>query len=272
MTDAALDLAAITQVQQRVWSDGDFAKVGTLHQIVGERLCATAQVLPGERVLDVACGAGNTAIAAARRFTEVVGLDFVPQLLERGRQRAEAEGLEIEFIEGDAQEMPFDDASFDVVLSTFGAMFAPDQQRTADELLRVCRPGGRIGMSSWTPDGVVGGGMFATISKHAPPPPGIDPPALWGTEERVRELFGENISDLTVHPRIAELVYRSPEHWLEYFRTWFGPMRMAFARVGEEGAGALANDLLEVMRSHNRGGDAALVVPAEYIEVVATRA
>jgi ubiquinone/menaquinone biosynthesis C-methylase UbiE len=269
MTDAALDLRAVTQVQRQVWSKGDFAKIGNRAQIVGEHLCETVDLRSGERVLDVACGSGNTALAASRRFGDVVGVDYVPGLLAHGRERAAAEGLEVEFVEGDAQELPFEDASFDVVLSTFGAMFAPDQPRTAAELMRVCRPGGRIGMSNWTPDGLV---FFSIIAKHAPPPPGIDPPTLWGTEERVRELFGDGIAELRIEPCTLTFRYRSPEHWLEYFRAYFGPIMMAFERVGEEGAAALEADLLEGMRANNRGGNGALVMPGSYVEVVATRA
>ena len=272
MTEAAPDLESVTQLQQTAWSAGDFAKIGNRAQIVGERLCETVDLLSVERVLDVACGSGNTALAAARRFAEAVGVDYVPELLARGRERAAAEGLEVEFVEGDAQALPFDDASFDVVLSTFGAMFAPDQERTARELLRVCRPGGRIGMANWTPEGLIGGGMFGVMAKHAPPPPGLSRPSEWGTEERLRELLGEGISDLRLEPRTINFRARSPEHWLEYFRTYFGPIKMAFARVGEEGAPALEAELLELMRTHNRAGDRALVAPAEYVEVVATRA
>src|SRR3954451_11350827 len=182
------DLQAVTRVQQQVWSTGDFAKIGNRAQIVGEHLCETVDLLSVERVLDVACGSGNTALAAARRFAEVVGVDYVPALLAHGRERTAAEGLEIEFVEGDAQALPFADASFDVVLSTFGAMFAPDQPKTAKELLRVCRSGGRVGMANWTPEGFVGQ-MFAIVAKHAPPPVKLDPPPLWGTEARLRDLF-----------------------------------------------------------------------------------
>jgi ubiquinone/menaquinone biosynthesis C-methylase UbiE len=269
MADATPDLQAVTQVQQQVWSQGDFAKIGNRAQIVGERICEAVEVLPGERVLDVACGSGNAALAASRRFADAVGVDFVGELLENGRERAAAEGLEVEFVGGDAQDLPFGDASFDVVLSTFGAMFAPDQPKTAQELLRVCRPGGRIAMANWTPDGLV---FFPVLAKHAPLPPGVNPPALWGTEERLRELFGDGISDLRVQPRAFTFRYRSPEHWLEFFRAYFGPIIMAFARVGEEGAPALEADLLEVMRANNRAGDRALVLPGKYVEVVATRA
>jgi SAM-dependent methyltransferase len=272
MPDEAPDLALVTQVQQQIWSQGDFAKIGVAAQIVQEELCEAVDVLPGRRVLDVACGAGNGAIAAARRNAEGVGLDYVPALLERARERAAAEGYECEFVEGDAQALPFEDGSFDYVISTFGAMFAPDQEKTAAELLRVCRPGGKIGMANWPPRGLVGGGIFKIAAQHAPPPPGVPPPILWGTEERLRELFGDGISELTVTDRQLNFRYDSPEQWLEYFRTYFGPMITAFARLGEEGAPALERDLLELMRGANRAGDAALVAPADYVEVVAVRA
>jgi len=270
--DAPLDLGAVTQVQQQIWSRGDFAKIGTSAQAVAENLCEAIDVLPGRRVLDVACGAGNGAIAACRRNAEAVGLDYVPALLERARERAAAEGYDIEFVEGDAQALPFEDGSFDYVVSTFGAMFAPDQERTAAELVRVCKPGGKIGMANWPPRGVVGGIVFKITAEHAPPPPGILPPVLWGTEERLRELFGDDVSELTVNQRFWNFRYHSPEQWLEFFKTYFGPMITAFERVGEEGAPALEKDLLEAMREANRAGDAALVAPAEYSEVVAVRA
>jgi SAM-dependent methyltransferase len=270
--DTAPDLEALTQIQQQVWSQGDFAKIGVSAQIIQEELCEALDVLPGRRLLDVACGAGNGAIAAARRNLEAVGLDYVPALLDRARERAAAEGYEIEFIEGDAQALPFDDGSFDYVISTFGAMFAPDQEKTAAELLRVCRPGGKIGMANWPPRGLVGGGIFKITAAHAPPPPGVQPPVLWGTEERLRELFGDGISELTLNERHVNFRYNSPEAWLEFFKTFFGPMRMALARIGVEGAPAYEKDLLDSMRKANRAGDAALVAPAEYVEVVAIRA
>jgi ubiquinone/menaquinone biosynthesis C-methylase UbiE len=271
MADAP-NLEAVTQVQQQVWSQGDFAKIGVAAQIVQEELCEAIDVLPGRRLLDVACGAGNGAIAAARRQAEAVGLDYVPALLERARERAAAEGYEIEFVEGDAQALPFEDASFDYVISTFGAMFAPDQEKAAAELLRACRPGGKIGMANWPPRGLVGGGMFKVIAGHAPPPPGVPPAVLWGTEERLRELFSDGVSELTVTDRQVNFRYHSPEQWLAFFREYFGPMMMAFARVGEEGAEALERDLLDVMRKANRAGDEALVAPADYVQVVAVRA
>src|SRR3954453_10401074 len=267
-----MDFQAVTQVQQQVWSQGDFAKIGIAGQMVAEQLCEAVDLLPGQRLLDVACGAGNGAIAACRRNAEGVGLDYVPELLQRGRERAAAEGFEIEFVEGDAQALPFEDGAFDVVLSTFGAMFAPDQEKTASELLRVCRPGGKIGMANWPPRGLVGGGVFKVTAEHAAPPPGVPSPVVWGTEDRLRELFGDAVSQLSVNQRFWVFRYASPEAWLEFFKTFFGPMITAFERVGDDGAAALENDLLEVTRSANRAGDAALVAPAEYTEVVAVRA
>jgi SAM-dependent methyltransferase len=232
----SVDLEAVKRGQQHVWSQGDFAVIATTQQIVGERLCETVDVFPGDRVLDVACGSGNTAIAAARRFAEVTGVDHVPALLDRARERAAAERLEMEFVDGDAEALPFDDGTFDCVLSTFGAMFAPAQERAAGELLRVCRPGGRIGMANWTPDGFVGQMFKTTMSHLSPggPPPGVKPPPLWGTEG-------------------------------------FGPTRVAFESLGENGD-ALGADLLGLARRSSRGGERAMIVPSEYVEVLATRA
>jgi SAM-dependent methyltransferase len=268
----AVDYEAVKQVQQRTWSEGDFAMIGAPNVLVGERLCERLDVVPDERVLDVACGSGNTALAAARRaWGNTTGVDYVPDLLAHGRERAAAEGLDIDFVEGDAERLPFDDASFDVVTSTFGAMFAPNQRRTADELVRVCRPGGRIGMANWTPGGFIGG-MFMTVAKHAPPPPGLDPPPLWGTEERLRGLFGERISDLDIERRIQPMRFRSFEHFVEFYRTYFGPMKVVFERVGADGADALVADLRELVARFDRGDDRAMIAEAEYLEVVAVRA
>jgi len=266
------DLQAVTQVQQQIWSKGDFAMVANLVYNPAESLAESLDLVPGERVLDVASGSGNAALAAARRtWGNVVSSDYVPALLERGRERAAAERLEIEFVEADAQALPFDDAGFDVVMSIYGAMFAPDQQKTADELLRVVKPGGRIGMGNWCPDGAVGT-MFKTISKHAPPPPGIDSPLLWGTEERVRELFGDRISELRAERRVSRQPFRSPDHYIEFFRKYFGPTQTAYERVGTEGEGALTADLREFLTAANTAGDRAMVLEAEYLEVIATRA
>ncbi len=221
-------------------------------------------------MLDVACGSGNGAIAAARRtWADVVGADYVPALLERGRERAAAERLKIEFVEADAQDLPFEDDSFDIAMSIFGAMFAPDQRRAAAELARVVKPGGRIGMANWCPDGGVGR-MFRTIAEHAPPPPGVDSPLLWGTEERLRELFGDAITDLRVQRRVSRQGFPSAEEQIRYFRTYFGPTKVAFERVGPEGEQALHDDLMAFLDEENLAGDRALVIEADYLEVIAT--
>jgi SAM-dependent methyltransferase len=267
----AVDLDAVRQAQQRTWSEGDFAMVANLVMMPSEQLAETLEIVPGERVLDVACGSGNAALACARRsWGNVVGVDFVPALLERGRERAAAERLEVEFVEGDAADLPFGEGEFDLVTSVFGAMFAPDQEKTAAELLRVCKPGGRIGMANWTPTGGVGG-MFMTVAKHAPPPPGLNPPLLWGTEERLRELFGDGIADLRIERRISRQPFRSVDHYLDFFRTYFGPVKVAFERVGADGEKALESDLREYLAKANTAGDRALVLEAEYLEVIATR-
>jgi SAM-dependent methyltransferase len=266
------DLQAVTQVQQQIWSKGDFAMVASLVYNASENLAEALDLVPDERVLDVACGSGNGAISAARRtWGGVVGADYVPSLLERGRERAAAERLDVDFVEADAQDLPFEDASFDVAMSIYGAMFAPDQEKTAAELLRVVKPGGRIGMGNWCPDGAVGA-MFKTIAEHAPPPPGIPSPLAWGTEERVRELFGDGISELRAERRVSRQPFRSADHYIEFFRKYFGPTQMAYERVGPEGEDALTEDLRSFLESANTAGDRAMVLEADYLEVIATRA
>ncbi len=270
MNDAP-DLSAVTQIQQGIWSKGDFAMVASLVFNASESLAEALEIVPDERVLDVACGSGNGAISAARRsWGGTVGADYVPALLERGRERAAAERLEVEFVEADAQDLPFGEASFDVTMSIFGAMFAPDQPKTAAELLRVTRPGGRIGMANWTSDGNVGQ-MFQTISKHAPPPPGIESPLRWGNEDRVRELFGDAVSEISIERRISRQPFRSADHYIEFFRTYFGPTQTAYERVGPEGEEALTNDLRTFLEAANTAGDRAMVLEAEYLQVIATR-
>src|SRR6266516_5113167 len=265
----AVDLEAVGQIQQKTWSEGDFAMVAGLVMMVAEELAEALDLVPGERVLDVACGSGNGAIAAARRsWGNVVGVDFVPALLERGRERAAADRLDVELVEGDATALPVADGEFDVVISIFGAMFAADQEKAAAELLRACKPGGRIGMANWVPDGGVGK-MFMTIAKHAPPPPGVASPLLWGTEEHLRELFGDGISELRVERRASRQAFRSADHFLDFFRTYFGPTKVAFERVGPEGEEALEADLRAYLDEYNKAGDRALVLEPEYLQIVA---
>jgi SAM-dependent methyltransferase len=268
-TNQAPDLAAIKGRQQQTWASGDFAAVGATLPIVSELLCEAAELRAGERVLDVATGSGNTAIAAARRFCRVAGVDYVPALLDRARERAGTERFDIEFREGDAEAIPYADASFDAVLSTFGSMFAPDQERAARELLRVCRLGGRIGMANWTPDGFIGE-MFKVTGRHLPPPAGLAPPVLWGSEARLRELFGERIVALAVTRREFVFRYASAEHWLDFFRTYYGPTLKAFAALDAEGQARLEADLLDLAQRHNTAADS-LRIPATYLEVVATK-
>lgn len=267
-----VDFEMLRQGQQKTWSEGDFAMVAGLVMMAAEELAESLEIMPGERVLDVACGSGNGALAMARRsWAGTVGVDFVPALLERGRQRAEAERLDVEFVEGDAAELPFENASFDAVTSLFGAMFAPDQEKAAAELLRVCKSGGRIGMANWVPDGPVNS-LFVTIAKHVPPPPGMTAPVLWGSEERVRELFGDRISNLRVERRFSRQPFRSVDHYMDFFRTYFGPIKMAFERVGPDGEAALEADLRSQLEEANTASDGALVLKPEYLQVIATRA
>ncbi|HEY5195671.1 MAG TPA: class I SAM-dependent methyltransferase [Solirubrobacteraceae bacterium] len=269
MTDG-ITLETVKKAQQYMWSEGDFAAMATGIVIVGELLCEAVDVMPGERVVDVACGSGTAALAAARRGGVVTGVDYVPALLERGRERAAAERLKVDWLEGDAEALPLEDGSFDIALSTFGSMFAPDHARAAGELLRVCRPGGRIGMSNWTPDGLMGE-LFATLVKHAPPPIKIDPPGLWGVEAYLRERFGDEITGLEVTPRDFVMRAGSVDQWLGFFRENLGPLKVAFARVGEDGAQALSGDLRELIARYNRAGDGLVAAPARYLEVVAQR-
>jgi ubiquinone/menaquinone biosynthesis C-methylase UbiE len=264
------DLLAVKSRQQAIWSSGDYAVIGTTLSITGELLCEAVDLRPGQRVLDVAAGNGNATLAAARRWGDVTSTDYVAALLERGRERAMAERLPVTFREADAEQLPFDDSSFDVVLSIFGVMFTPDQEQAAGELLRVCRPGGTIGLANWTPESFIGH-VFRTIGKYVPPPPGVRSPALWGTEERLRELFGYGISELKTNRRYFVFRYRSARHWLDIFRTYYGPMLKAFAALDPAGQAGLAEDLTDLLHRFNQGGPDTLAVPSEYLEVVATR-
>jgi ubiquinone/menaquinone biosynthesis C-methylase UbiE len=266
----APDLSAIKTRQRAAWSSGDYAVVGTTLQIVGEDLCEALDLRAGSKVLDVAAGNGNVALAAARRWCDVTATDYVPALLERARQRAAADHLEMNFQEADAEALPFADASFDTVVSTFGVMFTPDQERAAAEMLRVCKPGGKIGLANWTPGGFIGQ-VFKTIGKHVAPPPGVKSPALWGTRERLAELFASNDAIVGARSRDYVFRYRSPEHWLEIFRTWYGPVLKTFGALDANGQAALRLDLLALIAQFNRSGDGTMVVPSEYLEVVVTR-
>ena len=265
-----IDLAALKSRQMAAWASGDYAVIGTTLQLVGELLAEACDLRCDERVLDVAAGNGNATLAAARRGGIVTSTDYVGQLLERGQERARAEHLQVTFQEADAEDLPFADASFDVVLSTFGVMFAPDHAKTASELARVCRPGGRIALANWTPEGFVGQ-MFKTLGRHLPPPAGAQPPPLWGTEAHLQALFGERAAQIAVTRRLFNFRYRSAAHFLEVFRTWYGPVHKAFAALPADGATVLEQDLTELLERFNRAGPQSLVVPSEYLETVITR-
>lgn len=265
-----VDLAAVKARQQGAWSSGDYAIVGTTLQIVGEELCEALDLRSGQKVLDVAAGNGNASLAAARRWCEVVSTDYVPALLERARERAEAERLAIEFREADAEELPFPDGAFDAVISTFGVMFTPDQERAASELLRVCKPGGKIGMANWTPAGFIGQ-LFKTIGRHMPPPAGVKSPALWGTRDRLAELFSSGASSIRTVERDFVFRYRSPGHWLEIFRTYYGPLHKTFGALEPQAQLALQQELLDLIGRYNRSDDGTMVVPSQYLEIVITR-
>jgi ubiquinone/menaquinone biosynthesis C-methylase UbiE len=260
------DLAVVKERQQQTWASGDFAVVASLIVLVAEQLCDTADLRAGWRVLDVATGTGNAAIAAARLGCDAVGVDYVPSLLERGRLRAEAEGLAVELLEGDAEALPFPDGSFDAVTSVFGSMFAPDHERAAAELLRVCRPGGTIALASWTPDGFIGE-LFRTVAAHVPPPAGVASPLLWGTESHLRELMGEHLSSLEVAERTFTFRFASPDDFVTCFRTWYGPTVKAFAAAPDPAA--LEADLVALAERFDRLGNGATAIPASYLEVVA---
>lgn len=269
ITPAGPDLAAVKSRQRVVWGSGNYVVIGTTFQIVGEMLCEAIDLHSNQRVLDVAAGNGNATLAAARRFAEVVSTDYVGTWLEHGRRRAEAEGLTVAFQEADAEALPFADASFDVVLSTFGVMFAPDQEKAASELRRVCRPGGKIGLASWTPDGLTGQ-VFKTIGKYLPPPPGVRSPGLWGSKPHLETLFGPGVT-IAAQNRNLMFRYKSAAHWVEIYRTYNGPVMAAFAKLDAKAGGALEADLIALLESANLAKDGTLVAPAEYLEVVVTK-
>ena len=265
----ATDLGAIKGRQQQTWASGDYSAIAARIVLVAEHLCDTADLRAGWHVLDVATGSGNAAIAAARHGCDVVGIDYVPSLLERGRARAEAEGLPVELLEGDAEALPFAERTFDAVVSVFGSMFAPDHARTASEMLRVTRPGGTIALASWTPEGFIGQ-LFRTVASHVPPPAGVQSPLLWGTEAHLRELFGDGLAALSVTERDFTFRFRSPEEFVEFFRTRYGPTLKAFAALADDDARAvLEHDLVELVRRFDRLEGDAVAIPSTYTEAIA---
>jgi SAM-dependent methyltransferase len=266
------DFTAIKGRQQQTWASGDYHMIAAIIVPTAERLADTLDLHAGESVLDVATGSGNAAIAAARRLTNVTGMDYVQSLLDRGKVRASAEGLPIAFELGDAEALPVADSAYDVVLSTFGVMFAPNQALAAQELLRVTRPGGRIGLANWTPDGWVGD-MLRTVGRHVAPPAGVQPATRWGSESGIRELFGDGVASLQMTRENFVWRFTSAEHFLDLFRSYYGPVLKAFAALDEAGQAALASDLLaSVERYAETLDDGTLLVPAEYLEVVAVKA
>jgi len=261
---------AIKTKQRAAWTAGDYSVVGVTLQIVGENLCEALDLRSGQRVLDVAAGNGNVSLAAARRFCEVTSSDYVPALLERGKQRAEIDGLVITFREADAEALPFAEASFDIVTSSFGVMFTPNQERAAAELLRVCRPGGKIGLANWTPESFIGQ-LFKTIGKHLPPPAGLKSPALWGTRDRLNDLFGPDAGSIEAAQRTYVWRYKSPRHWLDLWRAVYGPLQKAFDALDEAAQEQFTIDLLALIDRFNVATDGTMVVPADYLEVIVTK-
>jgi len=267
-TASTPDLAAVKTRQQGAWSSGDYAVVGTTLQIVGEQLCEALDTRSGHKVLDVAAGNGNVSLAAARRWCEVTSTDYVPSLLEGGAKRAEAEGMKIAFQQADAEALPFADKSFDAVVSTFGVMFTPHQEKAAAEMVRVCKPGGKIGLANWTPDGFIGQ-LFKTLGKHVAPPAGVKSPALWGIRARLDELFKGHA--VGTEQRAFVFRYRSAQHFLAVFRTYYGPVLKAFAALQPAAQEALERDIIALIGQFNRSGDGTMVVPSDYLEIVIVR-
>jgi SAM-dependent methyltransferase len=265
------DYAAVKQRQQATWASGDFSVVAARILYQAEQLCETADLQAGWRVLDVATGSGNAALAAARRGCETVGVDYVPALLERGRIRAAAEHLSVEFVEGDAEALPFPANSFDAVISIYGVMFAPHHEQAAAELARVCRPGGRIALACWTPEGFIGE-TFRLFSRYLPPAPGLQPPVGWGDETYQRELFGDSAATVTSYPRTAVLRFRSAEENVDFFRTWYGPTLRAFEALPSARQEALNDEMVALARSFDRNaGTGPIAITADYLETVIVR-
>lgn len=265
------DYQTITARQKEVWATGDFHEIARQNVVMGEALCAALDPHGGDRVLDVACGSGTAALIAARRYCEVVGIDYVPGLIERAERRAAADGFDIDFRVADAQALPFPDASFDVILSVYGVQFAPDQERAASEMLRVCRPGGSIGLATPIRNGW-SGDFFATNAKYMPPPPGVHPPLRWGTEAGLDELLGAATSSIHSEERTALQYYRSVDHAVDVFLSYFGPAIWASNASDEKASQGLRNDLHAVFNRYNRATDGTAVIENRYLLTVATRA
>jgi ubiquinone/menaquinone biosynthesis C-methylase UbiE len=261
------DLTAMKARQQVAWSSGDYGLIGMTLNIVGETLCEALDLRSGQTVLDVAAGNGNITLAAARRWCKVTSTDYVPDLLERGKTRAEADGLVIAFEKADAEDLPYVDNSFDAVVSTFGVMFTPNQDQAAAEMARVCKHGGKIGMANWTPAGFIGQ-LFKTLGKYLPPPAGAKSPALWGTKARLDEMFGPVSSSISAEPRIFNFRYRSAEHFIDFFKTYYGPVLKAFGALDAAKQKSLHGDMIALIESLNTAKDGTMVVPGEYLEVV----
>lgn len=270
MTSTATDFAAIKKTQRAGWETGDYTRVGNTLQIIAERLVEAADVRAGQRVLDVASGQGNAAMAAARRFAEATGVDYATNLLAQGRERAAAENLPVTFTEGDAEQLPFPAEHFDLTLSTVGVMFAPNHQQAADELVRVTKPGGKIALASWTPSGMIGE-MFKTVGGWAPPPAGVRPGTLWGTPEHLAELFGDRVEWVSLTKQDYVFRYHSPEHFSEWFRQYYGPITRLAGTLSEADLEKFADDLADVARQYNRADDGTLAAPSEYLEAVGIR-
>ncbi len=264
---ASPDLTVIKARQKAAWASGNYAVVGTTLQIVGEELCEALDLTSGKKVLDVAAGNGNVSLAAARRWCDVISTDYVATLLECGRARALAEGVTIDFKEADAEALPFADDAFDVVLSTFGVMFTPNQDKAASELLRVCKPGGQIGLTNWTPDGFIGQ-VFKALGKYLPPPAAAKSPLLWGTRTRLTEMFGADATWIKTEPRYFNFRYRSAEHFVDVFRTYYGPMLKAFSALEVREQTRLEKDLYDLVARMNKATGGTMVVPSEYLEIV----
>jgi ubiquinone/menaquinone biosynthesis C-methylase UbiE len=270
MTATQPDYRAIKSKQQATWGAGDYSAVGITLNIVGEQLCEAMDLRSGQAVLDVAAGNGNATLAAARRWCDVTSTDYVESLLVRGKERAEADRLDVTFKQADAEALPFESESFDAVMSTFGVMFTPDQMQSAAEMVRVCRSGGKIGMANWTPESFIGH-LFKTIGKHVPPPAGVKSPALWGTRERLAEMFSEAASTIEMTTRMFNFRYRSPDHFINVFVNLYGPVHKAFAVLETSGQESLRNEIMALVEMFNVATDGTMIVPAEYVEVVVTK-